>query len=81
MILNDFVWQTFCGAGWRIGLWTDGSLVRSPSGASSVNCGLEQVTFSQLNVYSVHMFLKSRNKSSTELMLVVELLLLPCFMS
>ena len=40
---------------------------------SVVCCGLEQVTCPQLNVYSVHMFLNSRNKSSTELMLVVKI--------
>ena len=39
-----------------------------------VCCGLEQVTFPQLNVYSVHMFLNSRNKSSVEFMLVVEIM-------
>ena len=54
-----------------------------------VFCGLEQVTFPQLNVYSVHMFnvysvhmfnvysvymfLNSHNKSSTELTLIVEI--------
>ena len=40
---------------------------------SVVCCGLAQITFPQLEVYSVHMFLNSRNKSSTELMLVVEI--------
>ena len=34
---------------------------------------LEQVTFPQLNVFSAHMFLNSHNKSSTELMLIVEI--------
>ena len=38
-----------------------------------VCCGLEQVTFPQLIVYSVHMFINSHNKSSTELMLIVEI--------
>ena len=40
-----------------------------------VCCGLEQVTFPQLyvHVYSVHMFLVSRNKSSIELILIVEI--------
>ena len=33
----------------------------------------EQVTFPQLSVYSAHMYLNSCNKSSTELMLVVEI--------
>ena len=37
-------------------------------------CGLEQVAFPQLNVYSVYMFLNSRNESCTELMLVVKIL-------
>ena len=36
-------------------------------------CVLEQVRFPQLNVYSVHMFLNSRNKSSTKLMFIVEI--------
>ena len=56
-------------AHWTLGRRVPGSIpVRGV-----VCCGLEQVTFPQLNVYSVHMFLNSRNKSSTELMLVVEI--------
>ena len=40
-----------------------------------VCCGLEQVTFPQFNIYSVPLFLNtcSLNKSSTKLMLVVEI--------
>ena len=39
-----------------------------------VCCGLEQVTLPKLNVYSVHMILNSRSKSTIELVLIVEIL-------